>query len=96
MHAKYAKDGLVVIAVSLDEATNKDRALKFLQKQKAAFPNYWLDEEVEDWQKHFDIASQPAQFIYGRDGKLARRINEEVVTHQELETLIEKLLRAGK
>jgi len=96
MHHKYGKDGFVLISVSVDPPEGKARALEFLQKQKATFLNLWLDETVDTYLEYFDIAGPPAQLIYGRDGKLARRINAEIITHHQVEALIEKLLQAGK
>jgi hypothetical protein len=35
MHKKYAKDGVVVMTVSVDDLDSKGAALEFLKKQKA-------------------------------------------------------------
>jgi len=97
MHKKRAKDGLVCISVSVDPPKNKDAALRFLQQKQATFPNYWLNEEGEAWQDYFDLATgPPLQLVYGRDGKLARRVQAGTVTHQELDAYVEKLLRETK
>jgi len=96
MHEKYGKDGLVVMSVSIDRSENKDAALRFLKKQQATFPNYLLAED-EDWQEFFGGNVQPLQVVYNRAGKSEKIFEgggEEV--HQELVTVIEKLLRAGK
>jgi len=83
--------------VSVDQPENKAAALQFLRKQQAAFPNYWLNEEGQAWQDHFDLATgPPLQLVYGRDGKLARRVQAGTVTHQELDAYVEKLLRETK
>ena len=47
MHRKYAKQGLAVISLSLDDPTDKAavaEAEKFLEEKKAAFTNVLLDE----------------------------------------------------
>src|SRR5688572_7493753 len=96
MHEKYGKDGLVCVSLSVDELSNKDKALRFLKKQKATFPNYLLDEESTVWQEHFDAAAQPVQVVYDRAGKLVHRVEGggEAV-HKELEQVVIKALREG-
>jgi hypothetical protein len=96
MHEKYAKAGLVCVSLSTDRKDNKGEALKFLQKQKATFPNYWLDEETEVWQKAFAVDNPPAQIIYDRTGKVVHRVEgggEDAAV--EVETVLKKLLPAG-
>jgi len=74
MHKKYVKDGLVCMTVSVDQPEDRDKALQFLKAKGATFPNYFLnEEEAKVWQDHWDVNGPPAVFIYGRDGKLARR-----------------------
>jgi len=45
MHQELAKDGLVVISLSVDEPDEKGNVLKFLQDQKATFENFLLADK---------------------------------------------------
>jgi hypothetical protein len=72
MQKKYGNDGLVAISVSLDDPAEKDvkeKVTKILQKQKAAFENFILDEKPEAWQKQFEIEGPPCIFVFNREGK---------------------------
>jgi thiol-disulfide isomerase/thioredoxin len=74
---KYAKNGLVVISVSMDDsdAETKQTALEFLQKQKAAITNLQssLGGEEEAMQA-FGITGGaiPHYKIYDKAGKLVK------------------------
>lgn len=69
LHRKYAADGLVCLSVSVDEEKTAAKALEFLQKQKATFGNYRLDEETDFWQEKWDLKGIPAVFVFDRDGR---------------------------
>jgi thiol-disulfide isomerase/thioredoxin len=96
MHRKHAAEGVVCMSVSLDPATEKANALKFLQKQKAAFPNYLLDEGPEVCQNEWEFKAPPAVMVYGRDGKLARKFDSDdpnnQFTYADVEPFVRKLL----
>ena len=97
MHKKYAKQGLVVITVALDDIKEdppaKDRALKFLQAKGAAFTNLLLDEPVEFWQKQFRFVAPPCQYVFSRQGKWTQYASDkEEIKHDEVEKLIVQLL----
>jgi hypothetical protein len=94
MHHKYAKEGLVCMSVSVDEADDRDNALKFLKAQKATFANYWLDEDAEVWQKRLDVSAPPAAIVFGRDGQRAKTFtSEQPFTYEDVAKLVEKLLK---
>lgn len=79
MHEKYAKDGLVVVSVALDEpgdAESRARGLKFLQKVGAAFPNFLLDEETDLWQTKLKIGGPPLIFVFNRENKIVLKTGE--------------------
>src|SRR5262245_3721896 len=40
LHQTHAKDGVVCMSVTVDEASQQEAALKFLQNQNATFPNF--------------------------------------------------------
>ncbi len=76
MHRQYAKDGLVVVSVSVDElkidgeeTKAKAAVLKFLQKRGATFPNLLLDEPEELWHKKLRVIAVPTVFVFNRAGK---------------------------
>ena len=99
MHEKYAKDGLVVISVALDdiheEPESKDRALKFLKDKRAAFTNLLLDEPIEFWQKKFDFVGPPLLYLFNRQGRWVRfRADDGDIDHEKIEKLVVELLRA--
>jgi thiol-disulfide isomerase/thioredoxin len=100
LHGKYAKDGLVCLSCTVDLKEDHARALKFLKKAGAAFPNYHFDfKENTEWQNHFDIYGPPTVLVYGRDGKLARQFvsgPKEQFTYEDVEKLAVQLLAAGK
>jgi thiol-disulfide isomerase/thioredoxin len=101
LHRKYAADGLVCISVSVDEAKTEGDALKFLQKQKATFANYRLDEETDFWQDRWDLKAIPAVFVFDRDGKRVQKFsmddpNNQFTYAQDVVPLVRKLLSAKK
>jgi thiol-disulfide isomerase/thioredoxin len=97
LHTKYAKDGVAVIAVNLDDPTDaaaREKAVKFLKDQKAAFTNLFIDpsEKPEDWFTRLRIESIPAMFVFNREGKLEKRYVDDVIKHDEVEKLVTQLL----
>jgi hypothetical protein len=99
MHKHYAKDGVVCVSVSLDNMKDEGRALKFLQKQGATFPNYILDEPDWDaWQSHWKFDGPPAVFVFDRAGNKVgefRNTADEHYTYEDVEKLVVKLLKAN-
>ena len=96
LHRKYAGKGLACVSVSVDPVEDQAAALKFLQKQKATFANYLLDEPNTAKQKYFDIFGPPAVLVYDRDGKLAQRFDHNDVnkdySYADVEKVVKKLL----
>ena len=66
MHKKYARDGLVCMSVSVDQADDKERVLDFLKEQKATFANYLLDTQNPEERR--SILARFAHTVR-RDGK---------------------------
>jgi hypothetical protein len=97
MHKKYASQGLVAISVSVDEPDNRDKALKFLQKQGATFRNYLLNEEAEVWQAKWKIKAPPAVFVFDRNNKRAGKFDtddpDKSFKYTDVEEMVELLLR---
>jgi hypothetical protein len=97
MRQRYGKDGLVCLSVSVDELGRKEATLAFLEKMRATFPNYLLDEDAEVWQNQWKIKGPPAVFVFDRAGKRAGKFDgddpERTFTPQDVEKLVNQLLR---
>jgi hypothetical protein len=94
MHHKYAKDGLVCLSVSVDDKDDKDKTLAFLQKQKAVFANYLIDEPGEVWEKRLDAGAPPTVLVYGRDGQRVKKFTtEDPFTYADVEKVVMPLLK---
>ncbi len=95
LHHKYAPQGLVCMSLTLDDKEGEPGALRFLVKSKATFPNYRY-EDKEEWGDRFEMKGPPAVFVYGRDGKLARRFDSNDPskhwTYQDVEAEVTKQL----
>ena len=66
MHSKYEKDGLKIVAISLD--TENKITAKFLKKNPALFTvAYDPDGNVAD---SYNVQVMPTSYLIGRDGKL--------------------------
>ncbi len=81
MRDKYAKDGLSVITVSLDEDAQskevQEKVRKLLESKKAFhFTNLILDEKLEVWQQKLKFDGAPSFFVFGPDGKLIKHFKD--------------------
>jgi hypothetical protein len=94
LHEKYGKDGLIAISVSLDFPTTKDKenVLKFLTKSQASFTNLLLDESQEFWQQKFGFNGPPCVFVFNREGKWTRFIDEKTQPAEDVYPRVEKLV----
>lgn len=95
MHRKYAKDGLVAMSVSVDEADNEPRLQELLNQFQATFPNYRLDEPYDVWSSKWNVSAQPVVFVFDRLGRRAAKFSpdEKNFTYNEdVEPLVKKLL----
>jgi thiol-disulfide isomerase/thioredoxin len=95
MHQKYAKDGLVCISLSVDDAEDKDRTIKFLKAQKATMANYLIDEPAETWQTKLNVTVPPNVIVIGKDGKRVKRFSSDVdgaFTYADVEKVVKPLL----
>ena len=95
MHKKLAKDGFVAMSVDLDDPAD-EKVMKsvreFLKDKEATFQNFVLDEEIEEWQKKLGITGAPTVFVFGRDGRVAKKfeLNEK---YEEIEKYVIELLQ---
>lgn len=95
LHRKYAKDGLTSVSLNLDDpddAVTLKQVNAFLAEQKVDFPSYLLKEDLDTWQRKFDISGPPAVFVFGRDGRQVRKWTEP--NYKEIEALVVELLKA--
>jgi thiol-disulfide isomerase/thioredoxin len=95
------KDQVACISVSTDYAGIKSKppefykakVLEFLTEQKATFENVLCSVDSETLFDQLSLASIPAVYVYGKDGKLAKRFaGEEVHYDKEVVPLVEELL----
>ena len=77
LRQKLNEMGVVCVSVSVDDEKDRPAALTFLQSQKALFPNFLLNEEASVWQEHWNIKGIPVVYVYGRDGKLVRKFDND-------------------
>ena len=98
MHRKYSKQGMTAISVNLDDpkdAETMDSVREFLTEEKATFPAVVLDEKPEVWQEKLGILGYPAVFVFGKDGRLAKKFDNisAEVDYKEIEKLVVQLLK---
>lgn len=97
MHHKYAKKGLAVISLSLDDPSDKAavvEAEKFLRSKNAGFTNILLDETFGDGFEKLKINAIPAVFVYGPDGKELKRFTLDDPNNQFTYEDVEKTILA--
>jgi thiol-disulfide isomerase/thioredoxin len=101
MHRKFAKKGLKVVSLSLDDPDDSAAvaaAEKFLKEKKSVITNVLLDEGSGGGFEKLDINVIPAVFIYGPDGKEVKRFTmvdtKSEFTYDDVEKAISALLDA--
>lgn len=74
--------------------------LKFLGKQNATFNNFMLDISLLDFLEKVELASTPCLYVYGPDGKLAKRFDnddalkiEDEFTMEDVNKLVGQLVK---
>ncbi len=80
------REEIVCVSFNLDYAGIKSkppayyrpRVEKFLQSRKSTLPNFMSTVEAIEVFDAIEINSIPAVFVYGRDGKLAKRFDESL------------------
>jgi hypothetical protein len=75
--------------------------MTFLKKQGASFQNLLASEPADELYEKMELASIPAVFVFGRDGKLVKRFDNEQAkteddnfTYEDVNRLVEELLKA--
>lgn len=69
LQKKHAKDGLVVLTVTLDEPSDKEEALERLKQKKVPLTNFLLDEPTAFAQKKLRVEAVPAVYLFDRQGR---------------------------
>ena len=69
MQNKYADEGLVIIAVNLDNQVSEAEA--FLQRYPAEFSIYYDHER--QLARQYGVEAMPSSFLIGRDGTIVER-----------------------
>lgn len=78
MHHKYKDRGVRFISLNFDEQGDTDSiewANDFLERIKAVFPNYHMDENMTEAFERLDLLGLPAVRVYARDGTEAHRLS---------------------
>jgi len=95
MQSKYARDGLAVVSLNMDEPRDVDaqqRALMFLKSTKATFTNLSVDpDDAPNFFEKLNIGGLPYAQIYDREGKLVTKF--EGRHDAEIEELVTELLK---
>ncbi len=104
MHEKYAKRGLQVVSLSMDDPENPGdvaKAKRFLEGQKATFTNFLLDADFNTGEgfEQLDIINIPAVFLYAPDGtEVFRFVGDDpdnMYTYADVERKVVELLDAA-
>lgn len=79
MHDTYAKDGLVILSVNLDDpkdAEVRPKVREVLAREKVPFTAVGpaAKDDIEALLEQWKIGSIPLNVFYDRDGKLAKKI----------------------
>jgi thiol-disulfide isomerase/thioredoxin len=93
MHKKHAKEGLVVVSVSLDpidDPASRNDALAFLKKAGAEFTNLYLEEPADFWQKKLGFPGPPCYFVFNRQGQWTKfeAVGDAPVDYEAMEKFI--------
>jgi len=110
LHKEQGRD-VACISVSVDYAGSKKKppayyekeVLNFLTQQEATFENVLCNQPSDEVFEKIDLASIPAVYVFGRDGKLVKRFdsdssenvgtNDEAFTYADVNKLVGSLLK---
>lgn len=111
LHKRYGGKGLQCMSLSCDFSGIKnkppefyeEKVLKFLTKQEATFQNILSNVPLDDLLDEMQLSSIPAVYVFGRDGKLVKRFDNEKAekeednfTYADVTKLVEELLAKKK
>jgi thiol-disulfide isomerase/thioredoxin len=99
LHKKYKDKGLACVSVSMDKegpkkSYDKEKVLKFLKDQDAAFPNFIVADPDADEKKLIERFGKeggilPFMAVFGKDGKKVWDSEQKKLKDEELVKLIE-------
>ncbi len=107
LHKQHGPDKVACVSLSLDYIGLKDkppeayqeRVLDFLRTREATFDNVLCSESADDVLNLLELGGPPAVYVYDRQGKLAKRFDNESIqneedafTYQDVNELVSKLL----
>ncbi len=109
LHQKYGGKEVVCMSLACDYAGIKnkppeyyrDKVLKFLEKHDAEFQNLLSSVPSDElFDKKMKISSIPVVYVFGRDGKIAKRFDNEKAekeednfTYSDINKLVEELVK---
>ena len=99
LHRLHARNGLVVISVSMDDIRQKNpedvarRVRSFLTINGADFTNFLLDEPAEIWRDKLRFSAIPCYYVFSRQGKWTQFGGGEKIDYVAMDRLILELLR---
>ena len=89
MQAKYADDGLAIVAINMD--AESEEAATFLRDYPADFEI--LYDPTGDIAKQFGVIAMPSSYVFDREGnQVARHLGFKVRQQDEYETLLMETL----
>jgi thiol-disulfide isomerase/thioredoxin len=99
LHRRWAKDGLVVAGVSLDDTDDEPVVRRFLREKSADFPNFISrfgpsSQSAET----FDITGGAIPYlrVYDRQGNLLKTLGgDKPVDPQEIDRVVEEAMKSG-
>lgn len=101
LHRRHGRDGVVCTSVCVDLTSGSDpkdqeSALTFLKSKGATFANYYLNEEYDYWADRWKIKGVPVVFVFGRDGQIAKRFDNDdpdnQFTYEDVNKVVDMLL----
>lgn len=94
IHKQHAGK-VVAVSVTVDDEEDAEKALKFLQQQKATFQNFLLLEPAKVYQQRYQFIAVPCVLVFGKDGKLVRRFSsdDEEFTYKDVHAVLNSLLK---
>jgi len=97
LHKRYAKNGLSVVTVSVDNVTDPDvreRVKMFLRQQQSSCRNLLLAEKPEVWISKLKMDSIPSMFLFDKQGHLINRWTGGDIDLAAIEKRIVELLNS--
>jgi thiol-disulfide isomerase/thioredoxin len=96
IHRKYAKDGLIVIGLNLDDASMQGQVRDFVKRNRMDYQNVFAQHAIYQFFSGMAVARIPYTLLFGPDGKLIwRLVGYSPQISNALNSAIEKALAAA-